>query len=320
MPPFYSGIGATPRGHWDPQRASPSAKSPSFVTQAQRTVSASPSRWARAAPARAGYDRSGCGAGYATTREGLWGHERAALQPRRSPPPPPTDTPGPQPSAKYQQVQVARSPSEIYSDQVHSEYKVRSYDPAADRILPERKTLVIDLDETLVHSCFDPCECDLRIPLTMDGQQYVAYVKKRPGCDEFLRRSCELFDVVIWTASLQLYAGPLIDELVRGSGCGQVRRMYRSSCTQLEQGYAKDLTILGRSLDHVAIVDNTPGVALFQPSNLISVTSWFEDPDDGVLVKLIPTLQAMYHAGSVYDVLCPNKSRDASRQDRPPWR
>eukprot|EP01065_Artemidia_motanka_P007058 TRINITY_DN1346_c1_g2_i1.p1 TRINITY_DN1346_c1_g2~~TRINITY_DN1346_c1_g2_i1.p1 ORF type:complete len:372 (+),score=145.68 TRINITY_DN1346_c1_g2_i1:87-1118(+) len=166
-----------------------------------------------------------------------------------------------------------------------------------------RKTLVIDLDETLVHSCFEPCSHDMRINMTMDGVTYTAYVKKRPGANEFLRKATQMFDVMIWTASLDCYASPVIDELERRSGCGRLRRMYRESCSRTASGYVKDLRSLHRPLSEVCILDNTPGVASLQPRNLIDISSWYDDRSDRELYKLLPFLDRLASADSVHDAI-----------------
>ena len=171
--------------------------------------------------------------------------------------------------------------------------------------MPSNKvTLVLDLDETLVHSCFEPCEADLHIPLVMDGEHYVAYVKKRPYMERFLARCVELFDVVVWTASLAVYAEPLINELCRLSRCGSVKQMYRESCTQLGDGsYVKDLSTMGINLDDLCILDNSPSVAQLQPKNLIPIVSWYDDPRDTALRDLIPHLDRLANCRSVGDVI-----------------
>lgn len=67
-----------------------------------------------------------------------------------------------------------------------------------------KKTLVLDLDETLVHSTFQPSEdCQYVIPVDIDGSIYNVYVYRRPGVLEFIRRMSELYEVIIYTASLQ---------------------------------------------------------------------------------------------------------------------
>eukprot|EP00754_Rhynchopus_humris_P023047 Rhum_TRINITY_DN14819_c8_g2::Rhum_TRINITY_DN14819_c8_g2_i1::g.120860::m.120860 len=167
-----------------------------------------------------------------------------------------------------------------------------------------RVTLVLDLDETLVHSSFEPCEADLHIPVHMDGERYTAYVKKRPYVEEFLRRCVELFDVVIWTASLAVYAEPLIDELCRRARCGNLPRMYRDSCSQLpDGGYVKDLTKMNRCLSGVCILDNSPSVARLQPKNLIQIVSWYDDPLDTCLRQLALHLDRLAKGPCVREVI-----------------
>ena len=66
-----------------------------------------------------------------------------------------------------------------------------------------KKCVVLDLDETLVHSSFKPVEgADFVVPVEIEGVVYKVYVLKRPYVDEFLKRCGELFECVLWTASL----------------------------------------------------------------------------------------------------------------------
>ena len=81
-------------------------------------------------------------------------------------------------------------------------------------LLPEAKAqdsdkicVVIDLDETLVHSSFKPVNnADFIIPVEIDGVVHQVYVLKRPHVDEFLQRMGKLFECVLFTASLAKYA------------------------------------------------------------------------------------------------------------------
>ena len=84
------------------------------------------------------------------------------------------------------------------------------------RVSPEdkgRKCLVLDLDETLVHSSFQPIECSFSLPIELDGQEYKVYVLKRPFVDEFIAECAKLYELVVFTASLSEYANPVIDTL-----------------------------------------------------------------------------------------------------------
>ena len=81
---------------------------------------------------------------------------------------------------------------------------------------PERsrgmKTLVLDLDETLVHSQFNQIKNpDYVIPVNIDGQVCNIFVQKRPGVDHFLKTMAEHYELVIFTASLSKYADPLMN-------------------------------------------------------------------------------------------------------------
>lgn len=61
-----------------------------------------------------------------------------------------------------------------------------------------RRTLVLDLDETLVHCSVDPIETpDLTFPVTFNGKYYQVYVRKRPYLDYFLETVTKNFEVFI---------------------------------------------------------------------------------------------------------------------------
>ena len=83
----------------------------------------------------------------------------------------------------------------------------------------KRKTLVLDMDETLIHSKFKPCSgydfvCNVA---NRDRTTFsTVYVYKRPGVDMFIRRMAKLYDVCVFTASMAKYANPIIDKLDEG--------------------------------------------------------------------------------------------------------
>ncbi|XP_065438754.1 CTD small phosphatase-like protein isoform X7 [Chrysemys picta bellii] len=162
--------------------------------------------------------------------------------------------------------------------------------PPAKYLLPEltvldygKKCVVIDLDETLVHSSFK------------------VYVLKRPHVDEFLQRMGELFECVLFTASLAKYADPVADLLDRW---GVFRaRLFRESCVFHRGNYVKDLSRLGRELSKVIIVDNSPASYIFHPENAVPVQSWFDDMTDTELLDLIPFFEGLSREEEVYSML-----------------
>lgn len=173
-------------------------------------------------------------------------------------------------------------------------------------LLPrERKTvtLVLDLDETLVHSSLEHCDdADFTFPVFVDLKEYTVYVKKRPYLREFLERVSEMFQVFIFTASQSIYAKQLLDVL---DPDGKIisHRAYRESCVFADGTYTKDLTVLGVDLAKVAIIDNSPQVFRLQVNNGIPIKSWFSDPSDCALISLLPFLEILADAEDVRPII-----------------
>jgi RNA polymerase II subunit A small phosphatase-like protein len=127
-----------------------------------------------------------------------------------------------------------------------------------------KKTLVLDLDETLVHSSFQPTgSYDLLLPVEIEGQTCYVYVLKRPGVDLFLEKLAEIYELVIYTASLSKYADPLLDWLDPKGLCSY--RLFREHCTFYNGIYVKDLSRLARNLKDTIIIDNSPPSYLMHP-------------------------------------------------------
>ena len=74
--------------------------------------------------------------------------------------------------------------------------------------------MVLDLDETLVHSSFKPVEnADIVLPVEIENQICMIYVLVRPYVAQFLKRMHKHYELVIFTASLSKYAEPLMLQL-----------------------------------------------------------------------------------------------------------
>jgi len=162
----------------------------------------------------------------------------------------------------------------------------------------EKKTLVLDLDETLVHSSFKPIpNPDFIIPVEIEDQVHKVYVLKRPGVDQFLRKMGEKFEVVIFTASLAKYADPVLDLL--DSDKVVKARLFREACSNYKGNYVKDLNRLGRDLKNTVIIDNSPSSYLFHSEYAIGCETWFDDENDTELMDMIPFLESMAKCDNV---------------------
>lgn len=146
-----------------------------------------------------------------------------------------------------------------------------------------QKTLILDLDETLIHSIAKGgrmssghmVEVKLNTVLTpsglpMQGPQHpiLYYVHKRPHCDDFLRRVCKWYNLVIFTASVQEYADPVIDWLETERKFFSAR-LYRQHCTFRHGAFIKDLSSVEPDLSKVMILDNSPLSYMFHQGMFI---------------------------------------------------
>lgn len=130
-----------------------------------------------------------------------------------------------------------------------------------DKLLPplgnqhlNKKTLVLDLDETLVHSGFEPFNpSDIVISINLARAKQDIHVLIRPGVAQFLEKMGRHYEIVIFTASIAQYADPVLNILDPNRYCAY--RLYREACTSLNGNYVKDLKRLNRDLKNVIIVD-----------------------------------------------------------------
>ncbi|KIP05592.1 hypothetical protein PHLGIDRAFT_119691 [Phlebiopsis gigantea 11061_1 CR5-6] len=165
-----------------------------------------------------------------------------------------------------------------------------------------KKCLVLDLDETLVHSSFKSIsQADYVVPVEIEYHWHNVYVIKRPGVDNFLKKMGEIYEVVVFTASLSKYADPVLDKLDIHRVVSH--RLFRESCYNHRGNYVKDLSQLGRPISDTIIIDNSPASYIFHPNSAVPVSSWFNDPHDTELTDLVPFLTDLAQVDDVRGVL-----------------
>lgn len=163
-----------------------------------------------------------------------------------------------------------------------------------------RKLLVLDLDETLVHTFLEnpPADCEKVTIVYKDVLEKHIYFKVRPFCREFLENMSRHFDLCVFTASSAAYANAVIDYL---DPEGQLfkARYFNSSCTKVNQYIIKDLRILKRDLSDVVIVDNTALCFGFQMDNGVPIVCYTGQDNDQEL-RLISDF--LVHISGFHDV------------------
>ncbi|CAG0912667.1 unnamed protein product [Notodromas monacha] len=202
-------------------------------------------------------------------------------------------------------IPKAGDDSEQYSPNVQDSTTSRYLLPPLKSNDGDRKCLIIDLDETLVHSSFKPISnADFVVPVEIDGVVHQVYVLKRPHVDDFLQSVGKSYECVLFTASLAKYADPVADLLDKW---GVFRaRLFREACVFHRGNYVKDLSRLGRELERVVIIDNSPASYIFHPDNAVPVASWFDDMSDTELLDLIPYMDALSTTKDIYSYLRSN--------------
>ena len=139
-------------------------------------------------------------------------------------------------------------------------------------------SLILDLDETLVHFKVNP------------DNESEGVLKVRPGVMEFLEAVDKYYELIIFTCATQEYANLLIDAIEENKIYFE-HRLYRQHTVIIDNDFVKDLTRIGRPLDKIAIVDNMPQNFRLQKENGINIKAfWGEDIYDTALINLSPIL------------------------------
>jgi Dullard-like phosphatase family protein len=151
-----------------------------------------------------------------------------------------------------------------------------------------KKTLVLDLDETLVHASFKPI---LAPDVVISVRKETIYVVFRPGAEEFIEKMAKLYELVVFTASVESYARPVMEMLDKKGLCSSL--LCRDHCTLLNGMYVKDMSMIGRKLEDIILLDNSPISYMYQQENGLPIVNWYDSPTDRELSKYTAILEAL---------------------------
>lgn len=197
---------------------------------------------------------------------------------------------------KFVRTMPAVEPSQLIARAV-SLPKRRGYE--------NKKTLIFDLDETLVHCVDDISQSspDVILPVTFPtGELISAGLNIRPFVQDVLLEANKHFEVLVFTASHKCYADVVLDyidptrELIH-------HRLYRDDCVNVQGVFIKDLRIfINRRLQDIVIVDNAAYSFGNQIDNGIPIISWHDDRNDRELFNLKDYLKLLAQAPDVREV------------------
>ena len=159
---------------------------------------------------------------------------------------------------------------------INSIYSTNSYVPFLPNIDKKYKyTLVLDMDETLIHFFFT---------------KNIGMFFIRPYCFEFLNQLRQYYEIITFTAGTKEYADYILNLLDPNNELIKYR-LYRQHVTILGCSVYKDLNKLGRDLSKVIIVDNMKDNFKMQPNNGLYVKTWINDINDHQFKDLMKILK-----------------------------
>ena len=152
---------------------------------------------------------------------------------------------------KYYSSLSSKTPNTVLNTPYITEPSIKDY------------TLVLDLDETLIH---------FSINAQNEGHLFF-----RPYLFHFLDAVSEYYELIIFTAGLKEYAKIVLDLIENRIGKKIFDyRLYREHTEPNDEGvYIKDLSKIGRNLQKTIIVDNTKENYELQNDNGIEIKSYF---------------------------------------------
>ncbi|KAI8971695.1 NLI interacting factor-like phosphatase-domain-containing protein [Mycotypha africana] len=177
------------------------------------------------------------------------------------------------------------------------------------------KTIVLDLDETLVHSVrlgtmssdtmrsATSASIKKKVIEVLNDKQSVLYeVYKRPHVDFFLSTVSQWYRVVIFTASMAEYADPVIDWLDQDQHYIS-QRYFRQSCLLKDGNFLKNISLAEPDSSKVCLVDNSIAAFELCQENAIPLPTWISNPEDECLLDLLPLLDALRFTADVRSIL-----------------
>ena len=148
---------------------------------------------------------------------------------------------------------------------------------------PSKKnyTLILDLDETLIHFNVNYNENDEGV------------LKLRPGVFTFLEKIKEFYEIILFTEASEAYTKLMMEAFNNNKNNKNYFdfKLYRQHAIIIGKDFIKDLSRIGRPLDKTIIIDNISQNFKLQKNHGILIKPFLgEDQNDQALLDLIPIL------------------------------
>lgn len=179
--------------------------------------------------------------------------------------------------------------------------------------LVAKKTLVLDMDETLITSWIQgqyrrrqsPPDVPHDFEFILSDPRFNGsrvYVYKRPHVDYFLDCVSRWYDLVVFTCGTEEYASPILDFLDAGRGI-LAKRLYRHHTIDIAGLRAKYISVYSADMANIMLLDNSKVECSFNAGNCIPISSYKIGRRDDALIKILPFLDALRFTRDVRSVL-----------------
>lgn len=152
---------------------------------------------------------------------------------------------------------------------------------------------IFDLDETLIHcETKDPNKGDVTVEVNLPSRASAKVgINIRPYIKETLDQISKNYIMIIYTASHQSYADPVVNYLDPDNKYFRYR-LYRHNCVKVQMEeefvYVKDLRILKNiNLRDAIIIDNSILSFAFHLDNGIPILPFYDNKNDNEFLSLI---------------------------------
>ena len=137
-----------------------------------------------------------------------------------------------------------------------------------------KKTIIFDLEDTLIHYCDPSCSSSVEIKLKLFSEETRRFgLLIRPYALECLKRASELFEVIIFSSFSKSTSNKIIDYLDPSNSLID-HRLFQDSCIPLNEHRLKDLRIfLNRQVKNLIIIDNSVYNFMLHIENGIPINS-----------------------------------------------
>lgn len=157
----------------------------------------------------------------------------------------------------------------------------------------EKKTLILDLDETLVKVTNGDIY-DVELP----GSPCL-FLLLRPYLRELLEYASKVFHLILFTASTKTYADRILQFIDPLNSCFK-ERYYRDDCIKTSRGFVKDMTLINiKDWEKVIMVDDQSLSFENQPLNGLKILPWDGNCKDFELKNLINFLRTVERSEDV---------------------